>query len=164
MFPNNESSINLSTCPSTTLQVFTDGACRGNPGIAGIGIILKNDKIIAAKGYKIGITTNNVAEYLALLCALHLIKLEVPDSSFSILKICADSELLIKQLKGEYKVKNTILAKIHAAIKMKLLEIAKPHTFCHVRRELNSAADKMANKGIDENITPPNWFREYVTF
>jgi ribonuclease HI len=141
--------------------VFTDGASRGNPGIAGIGIVLKkNEKVIIAKGYKLGVATNNVAEYMALLFALYLVKLEITESSFSILKICADSELLIKQLRGEYKVKNAALAKIHAAIKKKLHEIGKPHTFCHVRRELNSAADKMANKGIDENIALPNWIEE----
>jgi len=146
------------------LIVYTDGASRGNPGPSGIGLVIKqNDKVLISKGFKIENTTNNVAEYLALLCAVLLIIREIPKDSFDSVVFRADSLLLIKQMIGEYKVRDCKLAKLCYAIKQELLQMSKIHSFEHVFREFNFDADKMANAGIDKKIITPSWFDEYVS-
>lgn len=143
------------------LEIFTDGASRGNPGLAGIGFVIKlAGKTLMSHGYQIQATTNNVAEYLALLAALHLVKQEFLDLDWTTVTIKADSELLIKQMLGLYKVKNERLAKIHRLIKQVIREINKPHEFVHIRREFNSEADRMANNAIDKKLTTPPWLEE----
>jgi ribonuclease HI len=129
-------------------QIFSDGGARGNPGPAGIGVVIKeNGKTIRELKKYIGETTNNQAEYQALLLGLE----EVNKIGVQEVECFLDSELVVKQLKGEYKVKNQDLAVVFAKVK-KLLPNFKKCSFTHIRREKNSEADKLANEAIDQII------------
>jgi ribonuclease HI len=127
--------------------LWSDGAARGNPGPAGIGAILKspNGEVLATESRFLGHTTNNIAEYRALLLGVtRALELGIEN-----LEIRADSELLIKQLRGEYRVKNEGLKPLYAEAKQ-LLSRFRAVKLTHVRRELNVEADRLANRGIDE--------------
>lgn len=127
------------------IEVFIDGAARGNPGPAGIGIVIKdNGKIVEQIGAYIGKTTNNVAEYMALVRGLE----EVISRGYKQVSFISDSELLVKQMNGEYKVKNENLIPLHYHI-LELVRKLQSFSIKHVRRENNPEADKMANIGID---------------
>lgn len=125
--------------------LHTDGGARGNPGPAGIGAVLKiSDQIYNYKKY-IGETTNNQAEYQALILGLEKAKEKGVDEIDCFL----DSELVVKQLNREYKVKDKDLAVLF--IKVYNLSLGfKKATFKHVFREANKAADKLVNEAIDE--------------
>ena len=126
--------------------LFTDGGARGNPGPAGIGVVLKDDAgdVIGEIAEGIGVATNNVAEYSALIAGLEL----ALDKGVTEIDVFMDSELVISQLKGEWKIKNDRL-RILAVRARALLNRFETHTLEHVRRELNSDADKLANQGMD---------------
>ncbi|MCS7135721.1 MAG: ribonuclease HI family protein [Nitrososphaerota archaeon] len=127
------------------VEIYVDGASRGNPGPAGIGIVLKlNSKTVCFKKF-IGNKTNNEAEYLALLEGL---KLAVGFNAKKV-KVFSDSELIVKQLKGEFSVKEERLSKLHSEVKEleKILDVE----YFHVPRESNKLADELANEAIDEN-------------
>lgn len=127
------------------IEVYIDGAARGNPGPAGIGIVIKdNGKIVEQIGAYIGKTTNNVAEYMALIRGLE----EVISRGYKQASFISDSELLVKQMNGEYKVKNENLIPLHYHI-MELVRKLHGFSIKHVRRENNPEADNMANIGID---------------
>lgn len=128
---------------------YTDGASRGNPGIAGIGVVLLNDEGNTVKEISrhIGTATNNVAEYTALIAALQ----EALEMGSEHIQIFADSELMVKQIKGIYKVKNEGLKPLYADARSLLGEFAS-YEISHVRREYNQQADKLANLGIDEEL------------
>ncbi|MGE4497754.1 MAG: ribonuclease HI family protein [Deferribacterales bacterium] len=130
------------------LKVFSDGASRGNPGEAGCGfVILNGEGAVLEEGcLYIGHATNNVAEYRAVLEAARKAKLMNP----SVINFYLDSELIVKQMKGEYKVKNETLAQIRLEL-IKALEGAK-FSFNHVPREQNKMADRLANKAIDDKV------------
>lgn len=132
---------------STTAILWTDGAARGNPGPAGCGAILKtpDGRVLAEESQYVGHTTNNVAEYRALLLGLE----RALASGIRKIEVRADSELLIKQLRGEYRVRNEGLRPLFEEAKA-LLERFEEATLSHVRRELNTEADRLANRGIDE--------------
>lgn len=131
---------------SESLQIFTDGGARGNPGPAGAGWILKQKGEIIKRGKKfLGEATNNQAEYQALILALHDAKKLDPQA----LEIHMDSELAVKQILGEYKVKNEELKTLFAQVKAVLQAFPK-WSICHVRREQNKEADKLANEAMDE--------------
>lgn len=128
------------------LIIYTDGGARGNPGPAGIGAIAKNDdnKIVFEISEFIGKTTNNQAEYRALVSAIKKAKqLKTEEVDFFL-----DSELVVKQLNGEYKVKNKDLMPLFLEIN-NLRKQFKKITFSHVRREFNKEADKLANMAMD---------------
>ncbi len=133
---------------SSSVRIYIDGASRGNPGPAGIGIIL-NDSINKISLYKyIGETTNNVAEYVALIYAVQEALIQKRDS----IVINSDSELLVRQLKGDYKVKNENLKAYfeqfrHLSKGFSQIEINL------ISRQENSLADKLANKAIDSRIS-----------
>lgn len=128
-----------------TIQVFIDGAARGNPGPAGIGVHIQNIKDVADY---IGETTNNVAEYTALLRGLEeLLLLGHKEAHFY-----SDSELLVKQINGEYRVKNEKLKPLFQHSKS-LIKRLKKFSIKHVRREKNKEADRLANLGIDRART-----------
>ena len=144
-------------------HIFIDGAARGNPGPAGAGIYILDDKKkpVIKKGFYLGERTNNQAEYLALAIALFLLKKEVRKMKQEIPKIdfFSDSELLVKQMKGLYKIKNPILSLIK-----KLIDTMMPkefsYSFTHVLRKENTNADKLANNGIDKkNKIPPEFLK-----
>lgn len=130
-----------------TAILWSDGAARGNPGPAGIGAILKSPsgEVLAEESQFLGHTTNNIAEYRALLLGVS----RALELGIETLEVRADSELLIKQLRGEYKVRNEGLKPLHAEAKQ-LLARFRGVKLTHVRRELNVEADRLANRGIDE--------------
>ncbi len=131
-------------------QIYSDGASRGNPGPAGIGAVIFDDKgeTIHEIAEYIGETTNNVAEYEALLAALdYCVKKKI-----SPVEILADSQLLIKQLSGEYRVKHPNIVPLHQKARSYLAQL-KVVGFKHVPREFNKAADKLANQGIDDHFS-----------
>ena len=126
-----------------------DGASRGNPGIAAIGIHITDQTgtVIKTHNEYIGITTNNVAEYTAAIKALEIIK----KLGFNSVELYSDSELLVKQLKGEYKVKHETLIPLHTQIKFLIKNLAS-FKITHVFRENNKEADKLANVALDAII------------
>lgn len=135
--------------------VNTDGGARGNPGPAGIGfVITKDGETIKEGNAYLGETTNNQAEYQALIAALgELLNLVTPDErTNATIEVRMDSELAIKQIKGEYKVKDAGLKIQHA--KVKELKAKFPHiSFVHVLRADNARADELANEAMDGHET-----------
>ena len=130
-----------------TLIGYTDGASRGNPGESGIGVILRDEQgavVYSGSGY-IGRTTNNVAEYQALLACLKKAIALRPSK----LIVHSDSELMVRQMRGEYRVKDKNLQR-HFSEAKRLVSTA-PFAFeiVHVERERNRDADLLANAGID---------------
>src|SRR5712692_9547635 len=127
------------------LRVFTDGASRGNPGHSGAGVVIEDEKGIRLQGCfrYLGRMTNNQAEYLALIDGLKTVAAWKPDS----LQIRLDSNLLVQQIKGKYKVKNVDL-KPHYERVMAMLS-AQPYDVEYVPREKNRGADALANRAID---------------
>lgn len=132
--------------PETDAILFTDGASRGNPGPAGIGAVLKatDGQQLAEIAEYIGHTTNNVAEYRALLAGLK----RALALGMRRIEVRADSELMIKQLRGDYQVKNQRLAPLYREA-LSLMEGFEKVELRHVRREHNARADELANAGID---------------
>ena len=130
-------------------QIYSDGASRGNPGPSGIGaVILKNGEVVHEIAKFIGEVTNNVAEYEALLEALdYCVK-----HKCSPVEILADSQLLIKQLAGEYRVKHENIKPLYQRAQ-EYLRYLKVTGYKHVPREQNKHADKLANKGIDQHFS-----------
>ncbi len=130
--------------------INTDGGARGNPGPAGIGVVIRDEgKHLVAhhQGY-IGEATNNVAEYKALILALkEALKLGAKE-----LLINMDSELVVKQMKGQYKIKEPTL-KLLAAEALQLTNKFSKIIFQHIRREQNKEADKLVNQAIDEKFS-----------
>ena len=143
-----------------TIHIFVDGASRGNPGPAGAGVfgyIDTPENVVCDLGFYLGKHTNNVAEYAGLALALHLFAPR-PGDSPTHLKIHADSELLVKQFNGIYKVKNERLRRWFAFVKALAAPVSC--TVSHVRREKNTEADRCANKGVDEKTPPPESFKK----
>jgi ribonuclease HI len=129
--------------------MFTDGGSRGNPGPAAIGVVIKDasEKIIQKIGKYIGESTNNDAEYKALIEGISALKKTEATS----VKCYLDSELVVKQLNGLYKVKNENI-KIHWK-KIKELEKGfEKITYSHVRREKNTEADAIVNEVLDSTV------------
>ena len=131
------------------LIIYTDGGARGNPGPAGIGAIAydENENIVFEISEYIGETTNNQAEYRALLAAISKAKeLNTEEIDFFL-----DSELVVKQLNREYKVKNKELAPLFVQIYNATMQFKKV-TFKHVPRNMNKEADRLANLAMDKKI------------
>jgi len=128
------------------LKIFSDGGSRGNPGIAGIGVIAydENNLVVFQISEYIGITTNNQAEYRACLAGIEKAK----SLGAQEIEFCLDSELVVKQLNREYKVKNKDLAPIFLKI-YNLTQSFKSVKFRHIRREFNKEADRLANLAMD---------------
>jgi ribonuclease HI len=129
------------------LHAFTDGASRGNPGEAGIGGLARNESgavVFSFNGY-IGETTNNVAEYTALLALLKRLQKERATR----VVIHSDSELMVRQLNGQYKVKDPHLLKCFRQVHKLLARLPFEVEFRHIAREQNSEADRLANLGIE---------------
>ena len=136
-------------------KLFIDGASRKNPGIAGAGIVLlKENEIVFKKGFSLGIKTNNQAEYLALLLGIFYAKKHI--GTDDTLYVFSDSELLVKHMKGEYKIKSAELKKLFDCAFILLGGMR--YSFCHILREHNEVADAMANQGIDKKVKLPEEF------
>lgn len=132
--------------PAGCVFAYIDGAARGNPGPAAYGVIYRNsdEKVVARLGRAIGEATNNVAEYHGLVAALDY----AHEHGFRALKIFSDSELLVRQLRGEYKVKSPDLKPFYERAraligKLEFFDIAA------VPRERNRDADRLANQALD---------------
>ena len=133
-----------------TYQIYSDGASRGNPGPSGIGAVILDEKgkVVHEIAKYIGQVTNNVAEYEALLEALdYCVK-----HKLSPVEILADSQLLIRQLSGQYKVRHENIKPLFQRAKDYLVHL-KVAGYRHVPREENKHADKLANEGIDRHFS-----------
>jgi len=127
-------------------RAYVDGGSRGNPGPAGYGVrIEQEDGTIAELKESLGLATNNVAEYSGLIAALRW----AAAHGVSKLHIRADSELLVKQMRGEYRVKSPGLQPLYEQARALTRQIGDV-TFEHVRREFNRDADRLANEAMDE--------------
>ncbi len=129
------------------LTINSDGACRGNPGPAGIGVFMRVEGEHEPREFYayIGETTNNVAEYKALLRGLE----EAEKLGAVGVTVLADSELLVRQLNGQYKVKSEGLRPLFLEASRRLRAFPSARV-AHVRREENGDADRLANRAIDE--------------
>jgi ribonuclease HI len=125
---------------------YIDGGARGNPGPAGYGVRIEtgDGAVLDELHGGVGVATNNVAEYNGLLAALQW----ALDHGETRVQIRADSELLVKQMRGEYKVKNAGLQPLHARARLLASKLDRVG-FEHVRRELNKEADRLSNLGMD---------------
>jgi ribonuclease HI len=129
------------------LKLFTDGGARGNPGPAGIGAVIFDEKgnVVAEISEYIGETTNNQAEYKALIAGLTKAK----ELGASELEVFLDSELVVKQLNREYRVKDKDLAPLFVQVYNTSLSFKKI-IFKHIFREKNELADKLVNQALDK--------------
>ncbi len=140
-------------------KLFVDGAARNNPGPAGAGLfLLKDDKPVEQRGFFIGKKTNNQAEYFALLLGVFYLKKHLCPGDLVL--IISDSQLLVRQLKGEYKVRKAELKPLHSLAR-ELLN-AVPYNVVHVLREENKEADALANNGIDKKRKLPQQFLDLL--
>lgn len=133
--------------PDTYLIAYTDGGARGNPGPAGYGVVIndsKGNKVSALSQY-LGKQTNNFAEYQALIGALEYAVQHGPKA----LKVISDSELMVRQIKGIYKVKDATLRDLHARASQ-LIRQLEWFNIEHVLRSKNREADELANRAMDE--------------
>ena len=131
------------------VRVYSDGAARGNPGPAGAGAVLvePNGQVVERIGKFLGTQTNNFAEYMGLLLGLRRAK----EMGVAEVEVYADSELMIRQLGGRYQVKSLSLRPLYEEA-LELLNGFSRVKLVHVPREMNSAADEMSNRAIDEQL------------
>jgi probable phosphoglycerate mutase len=127
-------------------RLSTDGGARGNPGPAAFGYVLEADDgtILAAHGETIGVATNNVAEYRALIAGLE----KAVEVGVDELEVVSDSELLVKQMKGEYRIKNENLRPLAVQASQLARRIGRVR-WTSVRREHNELADRLVNEALD---------------
>jgi ribonuclease HI len=127
-------------------RLHTDGGARGNPGPAAYGYVLEAEDgtVLAAEGELIGVATNNVAEYSGLIAGLaKAVELAVPE-----VDVYSDSELMVKQMRGEYRVKNEALRALSLEASRLARRLGKVH-YHHVVREHNELADRLVNEALD---------------
>ena len=129
------------------LKLFTDGASRGNPGLSGAGALIttKEGEIVATERLFLGRATNNEAEYRAVILGLEAVLGHDPRH----VEIYLDSELVVRQLNGDYRVKNSRLARLHREARG-LIDRLRGCTIRHIERALNAEADRLANEAIDQ--------------
>ena len=127
-------------------RLWTDGGARGNPGPAAFAYVLEADDgtVLDARGEAIGVATNNVAEYSALVAGLA----RAVEAGVHELEVLSDSELMVKQMRGEYRVKNRDLQSLFLDASRAAREIGQV-TYVHVRREHNELADRLVNEALD---------------
>jgi ribonuclease HI len=128
------------------LTINVDGGARGNPGPAAIGVVVRGDggEVLEEVGEKIGAATNNVAEYKALLRGIEL----AAEHGGIELELIGDSELIVRQVEGRYKVKNAGMKQLHDEVK-RALQSFDSWSIRHVRREGNAEADRLVNEALD---------------
>src|SRR5580765_4300966 len=135
--------------PEHYLVAHSDGGARGNPGPAGFGVVIKDEsgRKVAALSEYLGHQTNNFAEYQGLIAALEYALEHGPKA----LKLISDSELLVRQIKGIYKVKNATLQELHGRAK-ELIAQLDWFSIGHALREHNQEADRLANEAMDRGM------------
>ncbi len=135
--------------PERYLIAHSDGGARGNPGPAGYGVVIKDEsgaKVASLSEY-LGHQTNNFAEYQGLIAALEYAIQHGPKA----LKVISDSELLVRQIKGIYKVKNAVLQDLHGRAKQLIAQL-EWFSIGHALREHNQEADRLANEAMDRGM------------
>jgi ribonuclease HI len=132
-------------------RLFTDGGSRGNPGPAAYAYVLEAEDgtVLDARGETIGVATNNVAEYAALVAGLE----RAAEFRVTELEVVSDSELLVKQMRGEYRVKNRALQDLFLDAS-RLARAIERVTYTAVRREHNELADSLVNEALDRATAP----------
>jgi ribonuclease HI len=127
-------------------KLFTDGGSRGNPGPAAYAFVLEAEDgtVLDARGEPIGVATNNVAEYAALVAGLE----RAVDAGVDDLEVVSDSELLVKQMRGEYRVKNRALQDLFLDASQLARKVGRVK-YTAVRREHNELADSLVNEALD---------------
>jgi ribonuclease HI len=135
--------------PTHYLIAHSDGGARGNPGPAGYGVVIQNQSghKVAHLSQYLGHQTNNFAEYQGLIAALEYALQHGPKA----LKLISDSELLVRQIKGIYKVKNAVLQDLHGRAK-ELIAQLDWFSIAHALREHNTEADRLANQAMDKGM------------
>ena len=136
--------------------IHTDGGSRGNPGPAASGYVIEGEDMHPIRaGHFLGVATNNVAEYSAAILGLNRLKasLGADRARIAHVRVMSDSELLVRQVNGEYKVKDAQLKKLFVDLYNARQDFAKV-TFSHVRREHNADADRMVNEALDREDSP----------
>ena len=131
------------------LEAFVDGGSRGNPGEAGLGVYMPGHVRIAEY---LGVATNNYAEYSALICALRCAVLSRCDE----LVVFADSELVVKQINGQYQVRNEGIRPLYESARRWMALLPK-FSIHHIPREKNKEADKLANHAMDKHANLVKW-------
>lgn len=131
------------------MTVFADGGARGNPGPAAVGVVVYEDgKQIAAFGKRIGKATNNVAEYTAVAEALRYLRLKKPKR----VSFFLDSNLVVEQLNGRFKVKDPTLRELFVRIRILEGEVGGEIVYARVPREDNGRADSLVNQALDSGL------------
>lgn len=135
----------------STLTIHTDGGARGNPGPAAVGAYFQIGEWELKHARAIGDATNNVAEYTAVLDALKMIEnfRSAGEPAFTALEFKLDSELVVRQLTGVYRIKEPSLQELAQKILVSLKAMGLPYSFVHVRREHNKIADSLVNAALD---------------
>lgn len=128
------------------MKLFTDGGARGNPGPAAYGFVLEDEDgaILAERGERIGRATNNVAEYRGLIAGLE----KAHELGATAVTVVSDSELVVKQMRGEYRVKNETLQDLHDEASRVARRVGRVE-YTNVRREDNELADRLVNEALD---------------
>lgn len=137
------------------LHINTDGGSRGNPGPAAIGVVFYDSSGTALYRFKkyIGVATNNIAEYRALICALEILsksKWATENSGNGVVTCRLDSKLVVEQLCGNYKTKQDHISEFVSTIKTIIKEIPLEFKFVHIPREKNKEADRLVNEALNE--------------
>lgn len=139
----------------SVLNVFTDGGARGNPGPSAVGVYMEdeNQKKVAGFGRTIGVATNNVAEYRAVVEALDwIIENKKEFSENAKINFSLDSKLVCSQIVGLFKVKNADLRNILFEVRDREAQISQPIYYKHIPREQNAKADAFVNEALDEEL------------
>jgi len=129
-----------------SVRLFTDGGARGNPGPAAYGFVLESadGEVLAAHGEAIGVATNNVAEYSGLVAGLA----KAVELGITEVEVLSDSELMVKQMRGEYRIKNEALRALSIEVTRLARQVGQVE-YRHVRRESNELADRLVNDALD---------------
>ena len=140
---------------TTTLSIYTDGGSRGNPGPSAFGVHIENQSGLTLDeiGQNLGTTTNNVAEYSAIVAGLSwVVKNKSKMPGLTRINFFMDSQLASSQLNGFYKIKNTQLRELLFSAKEKEAEIDLPVHYSHIPREQNKKSDRMVNLALDNRL------------
>lgn len=136
------------------LKVYTDGGARGNPGPAAVGVYIidDNNKVLCKFGQKIGVATNNVAEYKAVVAALSLLLRQKELHGHREIHIYLDSKLIFSQIIGLFKIKNAALRELLFEVREKEAQLAVQIRYFNIKREQNKEADKLVNMALDNKL------------
>ena len=135
------------------VNIYTDGGSRGNPGISGYGVVVTDasGQTIHQEAKFLGVKTNNEAEYMGFIAALNWLKNHHSQLKITSIDFFSDSQLIIRQIKGQYKVKAKNLLPLFNSAKSLIVQIDLPIQFQDIRRHHNQLADTLANQAMDDH-------------